>query len=406
MHPKNIQIEDYNYALPEEKIALFPLRERDAARLLVYKSGTIQDRTFKEIGAALPAGSLLVYNQTKVVHARLYFKKPTGGKVEVFCLEPDSRYADVPTAMAMRGEVYWRCMIGGASKWKQEQVLILERQNLEVYAERVANVDGTWLLRLFWNDATLSFAEVLERAGNVPLPPYINREATADDEASYQSVFARESGSVAAPTASLHFTEGLLARLKESGIHTQSLTLHVGAGTFKPVSAETMEGHDMHAEWMEVSRATLNRLLEQLRASKPIIALGTTSCRSLESLYWIGWQLLNGIAIEDGSIAVSQWLPYEQGEVDLRPIDALEAILAHLDQKNAQKLVLRTQIIIAPGYQFRMINGLITNFHQPKSTLLLLVSALVGEGWRKIYDHALRYGYRFLSYGDGSLLLP
>src|SRR5690606_38087550 len=203
-----------------------------------------------------------------------------------------------------------------------------------------------------------------------PLPPYISREATADDEASYQSVFARESGSVAAPTASLHFTEGLLARLKESGIHTQSLTLHVGAGTFKPVSAETMEGHDMHAEWMEVSRTTLNRLLEKLSASKPIIALGTTSCRSLESLFWIGWQLLNGIAIEDGSIAVSQWLPYEQGEVDLKPIDALEAILAHLDQKNAQKLVLRTQIIIAPGYQFRMINGLITNFHQPKSTLL------------------------------------
>lgn len=403
MHPKDIKIETYNYTLPEEKIAAFPLAERDGSKLLIYKAGQIEDQQFNTIAAYLPEDTLMVYNQTKVVHARLLFKKPTGGKVEVFCLEPDARYADVPTAMWSKGDVYWKCFLGGASKWK-EGSLILETEDFIMYAERVAQQDGAWLLKLSWTDPALSFAEVLHKAGKVPLPPYLNREATAADEATYQSIFAKEEGSVAAPTASLHFTPGVLASIADKGIKTLSVTLHVGAGTFKPVKSATMQDHEMHAEWLEVSKAQLIALAQHLEAQKTLVAVGTTSCRTLESLYWIGVQLINGVIIENGAVAVSQWLPYESGFEIIAAPESINAIIRHLDTIHSDKLVVKTQIIIAPGYDFKIVNGLITNFHQPESTLLLLVSALIGKDWTVVYDHALNSNYRFLSYGDSSLL--
>lgn len=403
MHPKDIKIEAYNYMLPEEKIAAFPLAERDSSKLLLYKDGRIEDRQFNTIAAYLPKDALLVYNQTKVVHARLLFKKPTGGKVEVFCLEPDARYADVPTAMLSKGEVYWKCFLGGASKWK-EGALVLETEDFVMQAERIAQQDGAWLLKLSWDNAVLSFAEVLHKAGKVPLPPYLNREATAADEATYQSIFAKEEGSVAAPTASLHFTPEVLESIALKGVQTLSVTLHVGAGTFKPVKSATMEDHEMHAEWLEISKAQLTALAQHLEAQKPLVAVGTTSCRTLESLYWIGVQLINGVVIENGAVAVSQWLPYESVFETVSAAESINAIIAHLNATRSAKLVVKTQIIIAPGYDFKLVNGLITNFHQPESTLLLLVSALIGEDWEKVYDHALTSNYRFLSYGDSSLL--
>lgn len=403
MHPKDIKIEAYNYTLPEEKIAAFPLSERDSSKLLVYKAAHIDDRQFNMIATYLPEDTLLVYNQTKVVHARLLFKKPTGGKVEVFCLEPDARYPDVPSAMLRTGTVYWKCFLGGASKWK-EGLLVLETEDFIMHAERVTQEDGAWVLKLSWTDPLLSFAEVLHKAGKVPLPPYLNREATAADEATYQSIFAKEEGSVAAPTASLHFTPGVLESIANRGIETLSVTLHVGAGTFKPVKSVTMQDHEMHAEWLEVSKAQLTALARHLEEQKTLVAVGTTSCRTLESLYWIGVQLINGVVIENGSVAVTQWLPYESGFEAVAAAESIKAVIRHLELIQSDKLVVKTQIIIAPGYEFKIVNGLITNFHQPESTLLLLVSALIGEDWKVVYNHALNNNYRFLSYGDSSLL--
>lgn len=404
MHPKDIKIEGFTYDLPEEKIAAFPLQERDASRLLIYKDGTIIDGFFKGIDAQMPSDSLLVYNQTRVVHARLLFRKPTGGKVEVFCLEPDTRYKDVPTAMWTKGKVYWKCLLGGASKWRPGQQLVLDAAGLTLHAERVAQQDGAWILRLSWDDKDLSFAEVLQKAGKVPLPPYLNREATVEDEATYQSIFAKEEGSVAAPTASLHFTSSVLENLERKGVIFSSVTLHVGAGTFKPVRSETMEGHEMHAEWMEVSRHTLTDIQRQVKLGRPVIPVGTTSCRTLESLYWIGLQLNNGVSLKEGGIAVTQWLPYDHRFELISAEQALQAIIDHLDSRDQDKLITRTQIIIAPSYQFKIVRGLITNFHQPESTLLLLIAAITGDDWKRIYQHALTGNYRFLSYGDGSLL--
>ncbi|HTO17017.1 MAG TPA: S-adenosylmethionine:tRNA ribosyltransferase-isomerase [Edaphocola sp.] len=404
MHPKDIKIEEFSYPLPEEKIAKFPVINRDEAKLLVYKNGMINDFIFNEIVNFIPEKTLLIFNETKVVYARLLMHKETGGKVEVFCLEPDDRYSDIPTAMANKGEVHWKCLLGGGSKWKAQQSLFLEDETLTLNAERAQQFEGGWIIRLFWNDDSLSFAEVLERLGNVPLPPYLKRETIETDKQDYQSIFAKEEGSVAAPTASLHFTEKLVQSLKQKGVNFSPVTLHVGAGTFKPVSSDTMEGHLMHSEWIELTIEQLRTVAHQLEQKENIIAVGTTSCRTLESLYWIGLQLHNGISIENGNIAVHQWLPYEHKYTFIEPHEAIEAIINDLKQKNENKLIVKTQIIIAPGYSFKIINGLITNFHQPQSTLLLLVAAMLGEDWHKIYDHALKNDYRFLSYGDGSLL--
>ncbi len=404
MHPRNLRIEEFTYDLPDERIAKYPLQERDTSKLLVYRNDDIKDDQYRNIAQYIPEGTLLVFNQTKVVNARLLFKKETGGVIEVFCLEPHSQYADIQTAMLQRSEVLWQCMIGGASKWKHGMVLTIQHRapDFILRAQIVDRQPGVFTMELKW-DNEMSFAEVLHYIGKVPLPPYLHRDAEVRDEETYQTIYAKEEGSVAAPTAGLHFTDAIFKSIKEKGIITDFVTLHVGAGTFKPVKAETMAEHDMHSEWIDVTVETIENIIRHLDTG--VIPVGTTSMRTLESLYWIGAKLLQHIAPEAGSIAVSQWDPYEL-KTDVLPLQALKALMNYLLQTNQHRLLVRTQIMIAPGYEFKIAKGLVTNFHQPQSTLLLLVSAFTKGNWRKVYDHALANNYRFLSYGDGCLLLP
>lgn len=401
MHPGDLRIEHYTYELPDERIARYPLPERDASKLLVYRDGEITEDIYRHISNHIPADTLMVFNQAKVVHARLLFTKPTGGGIEVFCLAPHTQYPDVQTAMQQRAYVLWECLVGGAAKWKDG--IALHISNADPAFTLTASIherkQGSYILRLEWDNATMTFAEILHHAGKVPLPPYLRRQAEQADDNTYQTVYAKDEGSVAAPTAGLHFTENVLQQLKDKRIETAFVTLHVGAGTFIPVKAETMHGHNMHAEWIEVTQAVINQLV----AATNVVAVGTTSLRTLESLYWIGNKLLNGETINFHEIAVSQWDAYDTKVQHSTP-DALEAVARYLQAHNLERLITRTQILIAPGYQFRVINGLVTNFHQPQSTLLLLVAAITGNDWRKIYSHAMDNGYRFLSYGDGSLL--
>ncbi len=403
MHPRDLKIEDFTYQLPDDRIAKYPLEERDAARLLIYRAGDISEDTYSNIAAHISPKALMVFNQTRVVHARLVFTKETGGKIEVFCLEPASRYTDIQTAMLQKGVVEWHCLVGGAGKWKDGQVL--QMTCAEPYFKLTANIlerrNGSYILQLKWDDVTLSFAEVLYHCGKVPLPPYLHREAEMGDDSRYQTVYAKDDGSVAAPTAGLHFTERVLQSIEQKGIDKALVTLHVGAGTFKPVKSETMATHDMHAEWIEVSKQALEQLIAH--ANGDIIPVGTTSLRTVESLYWIGCKLLQNIPIDFEGIALTQWEPYE---LDANPTvqAALGCILQWLQQSGKEKIVTRTQILIAPGYTFKIATGLVTNFHQPHSTLLLLIAALVGDEWRRIYEHAMDAGFRFLSYGDGCLL--
>jgi S-adenosylmethionine:tRNA ribosyltransferase-isomerase len=403
MHPKELKIEDYTYELPDERIAKYPLDIRDASKLLIYNGGELTEDTYRNIAGHIPADTLLVFNQTKVVHARLLFKKETGGIIEAFCLEPHEQYPDVQTAMLQKGKVWWKCMVGGASKWKAGMTPQLKNEHpaFTLGATIVERNAGTFTLELTWDDETLSFAEVLHHAGKVPLPPYLNREAEIKDHERYQTIYAKEEGSVAAPTAGLHFTEGVMESLSAKSIDTAFVTLHVGAGTFKPVKSQTMQEHDMHAEWIEVERATIQHLLAHV--DKGIVAVGTTSLRTLESLYWIGAKLANNIPIDFAGIAVEQWDPYELN-ISTSTIEALQAIIHYLEQQQFTRLITRTRILIAPGYNMRIIKGLVTNFHQPRSTLLLLVAALIGKDWKDLYSYALQHDYRFLSYGDGCLL--
>ncbi|MBX2905247.1 MAG: S-adenosylmethionine:tRNA ribosyltransferase-isomerase [Taibaiella sp.] len=403
MHPSELRIEDYTYALPDERVARYPLAERDSSKLLIYRNGQIADDTYKNISDHIPAGALMVFNQAKVVHARILFRKETGGVIEVFCLAPHEQYADVPTAMQQKGSVLWDCLVGGASKWKAGMKLQLSHEDpsFTLYATMEERRHGSYILRLSWSDEQLTFAEVLHHVGKVPLPPYLGRTAEVADDSTYQTVYAKDEGSVAAPTAGLHFTDEVLGSLEKKGIKKAFVTLHVGAGTFVPVKADKMDGHEMHAEWIEVTRETVAQLAGA--AGRPVVSVGTTSLRTIESLYWIGNKLLNGGMPDFGGIAVHQWEPYE----DAKRHDATEAlnkVLSYMDAQGIQRLITRTRILIAPGYTFRIISGLVTNFHQPQSTLLLLVAALVGDDWRKAYQYALENNYRFLSYGDGSLL--
>jgi S-adenosylmethionine:tRNA ribosyltransferase-isomerase len=403
MHPKDLRIEDYTYPLPDERIAKYPLEARDASKLLIYKEGVLSEDNYRNIADHIPAGALMVFNQTKVVHARLLFKKSSGSIIEVFCLAPHEQYADIQTAMLQKGKVLWECLVGGAGKWKNGMVLQQAHDDpkFTLSATIVERNPSAFILSLEWDNAQLTFAEVLHHVGKVPLPPYLHREAEAGDEARYQTLFAKEEGSVAAPTAGLHFTNDVLNSISAKAIDTAFVTLHVGAGTFKPVKSETMSGHDMHAEWIEVTTDTIKKLLSHL--DKKIVAVGTTSLRTLESLYWIGNKIKNGNTPEFSGIAVAQWDPYEDSTA-VSNADALRALYEYMTAHNLQKMVTRTQIMIAPGYTFRVVSGLVTNFHQPQSTLLLLVSAFIRGDWRKIYDFALSNDYRFLSYGDGCLL--
>lgn len=403
--PRQLSIHDFTYQLPPERIAPEPLPNRDQSKLLLYQQGSIADRQFQELPALLPAGSLLVFNDTKVVRARLFARRPTGGMVELFCLEPVAPYQAIEPAMQQTGSCVWKCLVGNGRRWKEGPVT-LEFEALGqpalLTAERVEQHDGYALIRFSWEPAVLPFAEVLHGAGHLPLPPYLNRADTDVDAVRYQTVYAAHEGAVAAPTAGLHFSEAVLAELTERQISAARVTLHVGAGTFQPVKAEHMAAHAMHGEPISVTAATLRQLLAHL--PQPIIPVGTTSLRTLESLYWLGARLVQHPDAEP-IWHVSQWQPYEeQREIPVE--DALTALLRQLETTGSDTLHATTQLLIAPGYRFRLVRGLITNFHQPESTLLLLVAALLGPGWQQVYQHALENNYRFLSYGDSSLLLP
>jgi S-adenosylmethionine:tRNA ribosyltransferase-isomerase len=401
-NPKNLAIKDFVYELPDERIAKFPLPERDQSKLLLYSKHTIADYTFTDLPELLPAGSLLVFNNTKVVQARLLFQKETGGIVEIFCLEPVEPHREVQLAMQQTESCTWKCLVGNNKRWKSGP-LKLYFEGGEVTAERETQQEGHFLIRFTWNPADLTFAEVLEHCGRLPLPPYLNRELTPEDRTRYQTIYAHHQGAVAAPTAGLHFTDQVMAQLQAKGIDCTYLTLHVGAGTFKPVKADTMETHEMHAEQLMVSKEVVEQLLQHL--GKPLIPVGTTSMRSLESLYWLGTLLLQQPELKPEELHVTQWVPYETSTPPAVS-EALQALLDYMDRHQTDHLHASTQIIIAPGYTFRVCSGLVTNFHQPESTLLLLVAALIGEDWQQVYSHALDNDYRFLSYGDSSLLLP
>lgn len=414
MHPKYLSIKDFTYSLPEDRIAAYPLATRDASKLLVYKNGEITEDRYKNIAAHLPPDSLLVFNNSKVIEARLLFQKPSGGTIELFCLEPGEQYADITSAMNQQGNAFWQCLVGGASKWKHGQVL--EKRITTPAGELVLTASyrekkaGSFVIELSWQPPHLSFAEVLHFAGAIPLPPYIKRKAEAGDAERYQTVYARYDGSVAAPTAGLHFTPAIFEELAARHIATDFITLHVGAGTFKPVKSETMEEHDMHAEFIDADRETIEHILHHLEDN--VIAVGTTSLRTIESLYWLGVKkIVTGQKSIAGSpeetveslLTLNQWEAYEM-EQTITPQVALTALLHWMDQVKTDRLLAKTQILIAPGYTPRIISGLITNFHQPRSTLLLLIAALIGEKWKDVYHYALQHDFRFLSYGDGCLL--
>ena len=395
---RNIRIEDYTYNLPDERIAKFPLAEREASKLLIYRGGRIEESRFSEVRRLLRAGQMLVFNNTKVIHARLFFRKATGAVIEVFCLEP---YLPVDYAQnfAARDSCEWSCMVGNLKKWKEGSIacdFTYGEATYRLTAEKVRQQEGELIIRFSWTGG-LSFSEVLEGCGRIPIPPYLNRESEASDEVRYQTVYSKEEGSVAAPTAGLHFTRAILNYLKEKGVHVRELTLHVGAGTFRPVKAETIGDHDMHTEHLVISRELVEQLKEK---TGDIVAVGTTSVRTLESLYWMGVKRLAG---QEDFFTLGQWEAYTLPQ-DYSLREAMEALCGWFDTACQELLKARTTIIIVPGYRYRVIDAMFTNFHQPQSTLLLLVGAAVGEDWHKIYDYALTHDFRFLSYGDSSLL--
>ena len=399
MQPQDISIADYTYDLPAENIAFHPLAERDASKLLIYRRGVIAEDTYRNITDYLPAESLLIFNNTKVVEARIEFRKATGARIEIFCLEPPAGYGGVANALAQTGSVRWKCLIGGASKWKPGQVLHKElADGLVLEAHYLEKSTDAFLIQLSWTPAELSFAELLHQAGIIPLPPYIHREAEAADSQRYQTIYARHDGSVAAPTAGLHFTEAIFRSLAMKKIEHRFVTLHVGAGTFLPVKAATLGGHVMHSEYIDVDRDLLLGLRDTLQAGKRIIAVGTTSARTLESLYWLG--------VGGDDLLVRQWDPYQGDHEPVTATEALSMLLEKMERRGVDRLVTTTQLLITPGYSWKMVSGLVTNFHQPESTLLLLIASFIGKDWRKCYGYALQHGFRFLSYGDGCLLLP
>jgi S-adenosylmethionine:tRNA ribosyltransferase-isomerase len=409
--PKNLFIKDYTYNLPEERIAKYPLTNRDASRLLIYRQGKIAEDIYSNIATHIPGNSLLIFNDTKVIEARLLFQKYTGGVIEIFCLAPHEQYLDITNAMMQKGKVLWQCLIGGASKWKHGQVLEKKikpaDKEIILHAAYIEKRLDCFIIELSWLPVNLSFAEVLHHAGAIPLPPYIKREAEQSDAERYQTIYAHYDGSVASPTAGLHFTDNIFQKLKAKNIQKDFVTLHVGAGTFKPVKSETMQEHEMHAEFIDVSKETIKNILQNLNNN--IIAVGTTSLRTIESLYWLGLKLAIGNrqwAIDNLQInlAVTQWEVYNLFENKITVEDALQSLLDWMNKNKQERLITKTQILIAPGYQVKIIKGLITNFHQPQSTLLLLVAAFIGEDWRRVYDYALKNHFRFLSYGDGNLL--
>jgi S-adenosylmethionine:tRNA ribosyltransferase-isomerase len=405
--PKNLSIKDYTYNLPEERIAKYPLIKRDASKLLIYKDGNIGEDIYSNIATYIPDNSLLIFNDTKVIEARLLFQKSTGGVIEIFCLAPHEQYVDITNAMMQKENVLWQCLVGGASKWKHGQVLekkvkTADKEIIILHATYTEKRLDCFIIELSWLPVNLSFAEVLHHAGAIPLPPYIKREAEQSDAERYQTIYAHYEGSVAAPTAGLHFTDNIFEKLKTKNIQKDFVTLHVGTGTFKPVKSETMREHEMHAEFIDVSKETIINILQNLNNN--IVVVGTTSMRTIESLYWLGLKTNLNSSLNLSSLNLSQWEVYDLIENKTSVEDALQSLLDWMNKNKQEKLITKTEILIAPGYQAKIAKGLITNFHQPQSTLLLLVAAFIGEDWRRLYDYALKNGFRFLSYGDGSLL--
>lgn len=401
---KQIRIADYNYPLPNERIARFPLEKRDESKLLLYRNGEIGESRFNHLPELLPKNSLVVFNNTRVIQARLLFRKSTGAKIELFCLEPIIPH-DYALVFQQTGSCSWLCLIGNAKKWKTgilEKEIHVGNRKVTLCAEKKESYGESHLIHFSWNDPETTFAELLDAAGILPIPPYLNRETEENDLKTYQTVYSKIKGSVAAPTAGLHFTEEVLDHLDKQGFGREEVTLHVGAGTFKPVKSETIETHQMHAEFISVNRSSIERILAN---SGHIIAVGTTSVRTLESLYYIGVRLSKNPLAEGEDLSIDQWMPYDEANNLLSVEEALRHVLDYLDRHKANKLLTSTRIIIAPGYTFKIVNGMITNFHQPQSTLLLLVSAFVKGNWKPIYKYALEHDFRFLSYGDSSLLL-
>ena len=419
---EEILIEEYNYPLPDERIAKYPLAERDQSKLLVYRDGQVSEDCFYNVGEYLPIGSLLTYNNTRVIQARLEFHKTTatqpyttstsplhntlGARIEVFCLEPLEPH-DYQLSLGSTDGCTWKCMIGNAKKWKSGAlslpVVLPSGEEVTLFAEKGEQTGNTFAVKFSWKGVAVSFAEILDAVGELPIPPYLNRKTEESDKTTYQTVYSRIKGSVAAPTAGLHFTDKVLNGLRARGVQTAEVTLHVGAGTFQPVKVADANQHTMHTEIIAVPKATIQTIISNL---EHIVAVGTTSMRTLESLYFLGEKLCIGDRIPDSgdsTLSVSQFEPYEK-EYTLSTREALQAIVDYLDSTKQDVLHAETQIMIKPGYQFRVVDQLITNFHQPKSTLLLLVSAFVGGDWHTIYDYALSHDFRFLSYGDSSIL--
>lgn len=404
--PRKISIADYTYPLSAEQIAAFPLSNRDHSRLLIYKDGEISEDHYHQIADHLPPEAFMVFNDTRVVEARLLFKKETGGQIEIFCLEPDESQGDIAQAMQKGGSVLWKCLIGGASKWKPGQVLKKELRlsgtDITLEAHFREKQADQFLIELSWDQDSLSFSEILHAAGSIPLPPYIKRALREEDAEQYQTIFAHYDGSVAAPTAGLHFTPAILESLKKKKIKTEFITLHVGAGTFMPVKSATIADHAMHSEFIHVKYKAIENILENHKYI--ITAVGTTSLRTIESLYWLGVKTKLNPFIHPASLFLTQWEAYELEKASVTVPVALQSLLAWMKRNEKEELITRTQLMIVPGYKFRIVEVLVTNFHQPQSTLLLLVAAAIGPDWKKVYEYALRKNFRFLSYGDGSLL--
>ena len=405
--PKHIHISDYQYPLPDERIAKFPIDQRDHSKLLVYRHGEVGEDVFYHLPDYLPKGSLMVFNNTKVIQARMHFRKSTGALIEVFLLEP-AEPSDYELMFQTSGRCAWYCLVGNLKKWKEgtlEREITIHQSPVTVKATR-GPIHGTSHRIDFEWTGGVSFAEVIDAMGELPIPPYLNRETQESDKTTYQTVYSKIKGSVAAPTAGLHFTDQVLQAIDAAGIDREELTLHVGAGTFKPVKSEEIEGHEMHTEFISVRRSTIQKLISHDASA---IAVGTTSVRTLESLYYMGLKVMQNPDLSEEQLHVAQWEPYEIVNSEKRivnSVEALKALAAWMDARGLEVLHSSTQIIIAPGYDYKIVKMLVTNFHQPQSTLLLLVSAFVKGDWRNIYDYALAHDFRFLSYGDSSLLIP
>ncbi|MBU1011708.1 MAG: S-adenosylmethionine:tRNA ribosyltransferase-isomerase [Bacteroidetes bacterium] len=400
--PNSILIHDFDYLLPQERIAKFPMAQRDQSKLLIYNAGGIHKDFFYNIAQHLPENSLVFFNETKVIQARLQFRRESGGKIEIFCLEPKQPTSEIQLAFQQSSPVVWKCLIGNAKRWKEVSIkkrIKIDQQEVEFFAKKIGKEVETYLVEFSWNPSLFNFSQLLESTGLVPLPPYLNREAEKEDKERYQTIYAQYNGSVAAPTAGLHFTDEVFEKLKEKNIHSDKVILHVGAGTFKPVSTDSIEAHEMHTEKIIIQKSTIKKLIE--KQGEKIIVVGTTTLRTLESLYWFGAKLMIN---EPPVFRILQWDPYqEKYQLENSTIEVLVKIVEYMDQNDLSELHGETQLMIAPGYQIKIADILITNFHQPKSTLLLLVSAFIGEDWKKAYQYAMDNEFRFLSYGDSCL---